>query len=356
MNDPVEKFCIRPEETIRRAMETINGSARGVMALVVEDGLRLVSTLTDGDLRRAILDGFHLDTPVVDLINAGHATRNPVIMRAGSDRAVVLNEMRRRHVHQIPFVDDQGRVVEIVTMDELVPDQILPIQAVIMAGGRGTRLQPLTEAVPKPMLPVGGRPIMEHIVNHLRDAGIRRLNITTHYKPEHIQQHFSDGSRFGVSINYVNEEQPLGTAGAIGLIDEPSEPLLVVNGDILTNINFRGMLTFHKEQNAMMTVAVREFDIQVPYGVIDTNGARVTSCREKPVLRFFVNAGIYLLEPSAHAQIPTEVRFDMTDLINRLIASGCPVVSYPISEYWLDIGRPDDYERAQAEGAEAISR
>ena len=253
-----------------------------------------------------------------------------------------------RHAEAAPaLVDAERRVAGLVTAEELLPSEELPLQAVIMAGGAGTRLRPLTQDVPKPMLPVGGRPMLERLIEQLRGAGIHRVNISTNYKREVIENHFGDGREFGVAVNYVKEDQPLGTAGALSLMQAPSEPILVVNGDILTRLNFRDLLNFHREHQADLTVAVRQYDVNVPFGVIETNGTAVTKVVEKPVLNFFVNAGIYLLEPHVHQAIPNGQRFDMTDLIEQLIAQGRRVVSFPVLEYWLDIGQLADYEAAQ---------
>jgi NDP-sugar pyrophosphorylase family protein len=206
---------------------------------------------------------------------------------------------------------------------------------------------PLTKDLPKPMLPVGNKPLMEILVQQLRDAGIRRLNITVHHQPEKIIEHFGDGREFGVDITYATEDRPLGTAGALGMIEAPQETVLVVNGDILTGLDFRAMLAYHREQRADLTVAVQRYEVQVPYGVIECEGAFVRRLAEKPVLGFVVNAGIYLLEPSVHRLIPTGERYDMTELIQRLLDEGRPVAPFPIREYWLDIGQHADYERAQ---------
>jgi len=220
-----------------------------------------------------------------------------------------------------------------------------------MAGGLGTRLRPLTEDLPKPMLLVGGKPLIERVIEQLWLAGIRRVNLTTHYKPEKIIEHFGDGSTFGIELNYVNEEHPLGTGGALGLMPMPSQPLLVINGDILTQVNFRAMHAFHQEQKADLTVAVRRYEIQVPYGVIECEGARVRRLQEKPQVGFLVNAGIYLLEPSVYQFIPQNTSFNMTDLIQWLLDAGRTVVSFPVHEYWLDIGQPADYAQAQSDVA-----
>ena len=218
---------------------------------------------------------------------------------------------------------------------------------VIMAGGAGTRLLPLTEHIPKPMLPVGGKPLIEIIIEQLRDAGVRQINISTHHGHEKITEHFGDGQHLGIELSYVAEDQPLGTAGALGLLKCPEHTMLVINGDILTGVDFRAMLAFHREHSADLTIAVRQYGIQVPYGVIECDGSVVRQLTEKPAVNFLVNAGIYLLEPMVHQYIPSKQRFDMTDLIQRLLDVQRKIVSFPIHEYWVDIGQPSDYQLAQ---------
>jgi dTDP-glucose pyrophosphorylase len=348
MTDP-SQFCVAATASMREAIACIDKNARGI-ALVVDEECRLVGTITDGDIRRAILARTSPDAPVVELLarKASSAFAKPVTAPAGTDRGTLLRLMQERFVRQLPLLDVAGRVVELVTAEEMLPAEKLSLQAVIMAGGAGTRLRPLTETLPKPMLPVGGRPMLERLIEQLRGAGIHRVNITTHYRREVIENHFGDGREFGVDVNYVKEDEPLGTVGALSLMQAPSEPLLVVNGDILTRLNFRDLLNFHREQQADLTVAVRQYDVHVPFGVIETEGSLVTKVVEKPVLNLFVNAGIYLLEPHVHAYIPHGQRFDMTDLIQRLITEGRRVVSFPVLEYWLDIGQLVDYEKAQS--------
>jgi NDP-sugar pyrophosphorylase family protein len=257
--------------------------------------------------------------------------------------------MRERVIRQIPLLDGDGCVEDLVTWEDLLTVEDLPLQAVIMAGGMGTRLRPLTEELPKPMLPVGGRPLLERIVEQLQKAGIRRVTVTTHYKPEKIIEHFGDGRAFGVELTYVNEHQPLGTGGGLGLLPVPQQPLLVINGDILTQVDFRAMLAFHQEHRAEMTVAVRRYDVQVPYGVVECDGPFVRQLKEKPQMGFLVNAGIYLLEPSGYDLIPNGKHFDMTDLIQWMLNNGRAVVSFLIREYWLDIGQHTDYAQAQGD-------
>jgi len=342
------KFLVAPQDSIRDAMVCIDRNAKGI-ALVADKERHLIGTITDGDIRRAILAGVDLGLPVQVLLDQRMATGQPRPLTApvGTSDAELLRRMNERSVRHIPLVDKVGCVMDVALLSDLVKEFELPLTAVVMAGGYGTRLRPLTEDLPKPMLPVGGRPLMEHIVTQLRDAGIRRVSITTHYKPEAIIQHFGNGEKYGVEISYVNEDRPLGTAGALGLMPMPPGPLLVINGDILTQVDFGAMVAYHQEHRASMTVGVRQYGLQVPYGVIECEGPYVVQVTEKPQLRFFVNAGIYLLEPAVHRHIRADRRFDMTDLIQRLLDAQQSVVSFPIHEYWLDIGQHPDYVRAQ---------
>ena len=259
----------------------------------------------------------------------------------------LLRLMNERGIRQVPLLDESGRVVDIALLQDLIKEYEVPLKTVVMAGGFGTRLRPLTDELPKPMLPVGDKPVLELILSQLHDAGISKVQLTTHYKPEAIKQHFGDGTKFGVEIQYINEDQPLGTAGALGAVAVSEEPMLVLNGDVLTQVDFRAMVAFHREHAAELTVGVRQYDFQVPYGVIQCDGPQVRGIEEKPTLNFFVNAGIYLLEPSAHRSIPAAQKFDMTDLIEKLKVEGRNVVAFPIVEYWMDIGRHVDYEQAQ---------
>ena len=344
----LSNLCITPDSPIRQAIACIERNNKGIV-LVTDEERQLLGTITDGDVRRAILAGESLDAPVSELLarKAGSPYPQPVTAPVGTERAALLQLMQERVIRQVPLLDDDGRVVGLATMDELLPDRVLPLQAVIMAGGFGARLRPLTEDRPKPMLPVGDRPLLELIIEQLRQAGIHRLNITTHYMAKKIIEHFGDGRDFGVELNYVTEDRPLGTAGALGLMQTPEETLLVINGDILTRLDFRAMLAYHRECGADLTVAVRQYTVHIPYGVLECEGTRVRQVREKPLLSFLVNAGIYLLEPSVHRYIPNGQRFDMTDLIQRLIEEGRPVMSFLTVEYWLDIGQSVDYEKAQ---------
>jgi len=346
--DP-SNILVSPENTIRQAMRCMDQNRKGIV-LVVDENRVLLGTINDGDIRRAALSEVSLDTPVGELVE--HKKKKSdypqaVTALAGTSPGELLRLMKKRIVRQLPLVDDQGRVVDLVLMSDLVPDHELHLQAVVMAGGAGKRLRPLTEKTPKPMLSVGGKPFLEQVIGRLAGAGVKRVSLTTHYKAEVIEEHFGDGSQFGVDIRYLNEASPLGTAGALSLLPAAKEPLLVINGDILTEVDFGAMLDFHHDNRADMTVGVRDYELKVPFGVIETDGSRVVGVSEKPVIRHFINAGVYLLDPEVSQLVPADRRFDMTDLIDRLLGASRRVVSFPIIEYWLDIGQQTDYEQAQ---------
>jgi dTDP-glucose pyrophosphorylase/CBS domain-containing protein len=346
----VESFCISPDHTLRDAMGCIDRNAEGI-ALVVDAERRLLDTISDGDTRRAILAGTDLDLPVSDVLDAarGRGRAAPTTAPAGTPSHELLHVMNERVIRQIPLVDDKGRVVGLALLGDLVRSYELPLTAVVMAGGFGTRLSPLTDDVPKPMLRVGDTPMLERIVEQLREAGVRRVNVATHYRGDLIADHFKDGSDFGVELEYVHEDQPLGTAGALGRMEHAKDPLLVINGDILTHVDFRAMLHFHREHAADMTVAVRENMVSVPYGIVEIEDEQIVKISEKPTLRYLVNAGIYLLDPDVVARVPRDRPSDMTHLIEALLSDGARVVAFPIHEYWIDIGRIEDYERALAD-------
>lgn len=351
MIDDLSSLCVSGDSSIRQAIACIDQNTAKI-ALVVDDENRLLNTITDGDVRRAVLAGTELDAHVMLLqdrkVTSGHH-KQAVTAPVGCETGVLLQLMREHDVRQVPLVDEEQRVVGLVMFRELISSDKLPMQAVVMAGGSGTRLRPLTDRLPKPMVPVGGRPMLERIIDQLREAGISKVVVTTHYKGELISQHFGDGHEFGVQISYVNENQPMGTAGGLSQLELSDEPLLVINGDILTRVDFRAMLDFHSEYQAEMSVAVRQHDLQVPYGVVETDGARIVKILEKPTVRHFINAGIYLLNPAVSQLIPNEDSYDMPDLINRLITDGRRVISFPVREYWLDVGQHDDYRQAEAD-------
>ena len=356
MYTDLKTFCVQAQSSLQQAMTHMDRNRFGIV-LVVDGERRLLGTITDGDIRRAMLSRIDLEQPVDLLLarKAGTPYATPITAPADADRDTCLNLLQQYRILHLPLLDGDQRVVGLVTLDEFIPDQSLPLQAVVMAGGLGSRLHPLTDDTPKPMLEVGGRPLLEIIIQRLQEAGIRHVTVTMHHKPEKIAQHFGDGKGFGVELSYVSEDRPLGTAGGLGLFEAPKETTLVINGDILTQVDFRSMLSFYREHQADLTVAVRHYDLQVPYGVIECEGPLVRRLREKPVVGLFVNAGIYLLEPVAYQFIPNGQRFDMTDLIQRLLTEGRPVVSFPIREYWLDIGDVANYQKALEDATDVVA-
>jgi dTDP-glucose pyrophosphorylase/CBS domain-containing protein len=342
---PLDPLLVPPTATVRETMAAIDRNEVGI-ALVVDERRRLLATITDGDLRRAMLADLDIEAPVSTLVDARRARGEPIVAPAGTPPLELLALMERESVRQVPLLDGDGRIVDLALLDDVVKTDVSPLRAVVMAGGFGTRLGDLTADTPKPMLPVGDRPLLERIIGQLREAGINRVSLTTHYRADSIAGHFGDGSEFGVDLHYVNEDTPLGTAGSLALLEPSVEPILVMNGDIVTRVNFAAMHRFHEEHRADMTVALRPYETSVPYGVVEVDGELITDVAEKPLVRAFVNAGIYLLAPDVCRLVPAGTRYEMTDLIRALIAAGRRVVGFPLREYWLDIGTPEDYSQA----------
>ncbi len=341
--DRLSEAVVSPDLSIAEAMGRLDAAGTGAV-LLCDQERRLLGVLTDGDIRRSVLRGASLDRPCHEV-----ASRDPVTVDQASDASAILQLMNDRDIDQVPVVTADGTVVDLLLRKDLAGDESQAISAVIMAGGFGSRLMPLTRATPKPMLPVGDRPLLERTIERLERAGVRDVSLATHYLPESILEHFGDGAQFGVRLNYSQEDQPLGTAGGLRLLPRPDGPMLVMNGDILTDVSVERMLAFHREHAAVLTVGVRRYEIEVPFGVIDCEDVWVTGLREKPRQEVFINAGVYLLAPAALDAIPADRRFDMTDLIQLLLDQQQPVVSFPILEYWLDVGRHQDLQRAEAD-------
>ena len=341
-----KNIIVSPETPLRDTIARIDAS--GIKAaLVLDSDGRLTGVLTDGDIRRAILRGQSLQAPTREVMNA-HATSIPT----HTPREEMLALMRSRGIHHLPVVDDAGRVVGLVTSDDLIGAVERPNWVVLMAGGLGVRLRPLTENFPKPLLAVGGKPILESILENFAAQGFKRIFLSVNFKAEMIQNHFGTGERWGVEVDYLQESTRLGTAGALSLLPQvPSAPIIVMNGDLITRTHFDGLLEFHADQDAAATMAVREYDFQVPYGVVSLDGPRIKSIEEKPVQRFFVNAGIYVLSPEVLDYLPAQSFFDMPTLFEKLIADGKTTAAYPLREYWIDIGQQEEFEKAQKEWA-----
>lgn len=338
------KIMIAPTTPILDVIKSID--AGGIqIAIIADESGKLLGTVTDGDVRRGLLRGVTLDQPVEAVMN-----KTPRTLRSGHTREAVVELMRRLTLRQIPIVDVDNRVVDIEVIDEVVIPQVAGTWVVLMAGGLGTRLRPLTDNIPKPMIPIGGRPLLETIIRNFESQGFRDIFLSVNYKSDVIREHFGDGLNLGVSITYLLEEQRLGTAGALALLPtRPPGPVIVMNGDLLTSVNFRQLVEFHRQQRATATMCVREYAFQVPYGVVQTEGPRLKAVVEKPVHNFFVNAGVYVVEPHVLDLLPPGEPMDMPQLFERIAETGGAASVFPIHEYWLDIGRIDDLERAQGD-------
>lgn len=337
-----QKVLVAATASIREVIKVIDDGALQI-ALVVDADRRLLGTVTDGDVRRGILRGIALEEPVTQIMNAA-----PSVVPADRQREEVLALLRSKSLRQVPVVDQERRLVGLEVIDDLLQPARRDNLVVIMAGGLGSRLRPMTDDCPKPMLRVGGRPILETIVENFVESGFRRFCFAVNYRAEVIREYFRDGARFGCEIRYLQEEAPLGTAGALGLLPEvPTQPVLVMNGDVLTKVDFGHLLTFHASHQTAATMCVSEYALQVPYGVVRVDQDRLLAIEEKPLQKFFVNAGIYVLEPRAIGLIPRGQAFDMPSLFSLLVKAGHEAAVFPVREYWLDLGKVEDFRRAQ---------
>ncbi|MGG4035785.1 nucleotidyltransferase family protein [Paenibacillus cisolokensis] len=339
-----EALLLQPDATILDALKKLNEGAKQI-ALIVGNNNVLLGTVTDGDIRRGILKGISFTSSVSNVMNP-----NPVVARTMDDQDTILALMANRRLHQLPIVNENGQLVDIVFLDDYLRPQRRENWVVLMAGGLGTRLAPLTNDCPKPLLKVGSRPILENILNSFIANGFYQFYISVNYKAEMIMDYFGNGDKWGIQIRYLKEDKRLGTAGALSLLPErPAEPVIVMNGDLLTKVNFAQALQFHLDHRASATMCVREYEYQVPYGVVKLDNYRLYAMEEKPVQRFFVSGGIYILDPEALNYIPENTYFDMPSLFNTLIGQGKHTVAFPIQEYWMDIGRMDDFNQANLE-------
>lgn len=337
--------AVLPNTQLEKSIGVMDKGALGIVLVIDDDGV-LLGTVTDGDVRRALLKRKTLATPVSEVMCVA-----PHFAESDWSRGRRLSVMESNRLLQLPVLDVNRRVIGIETLHDMFDHKQLDNPVFLMAGGFGTRLQPLTQDCPKPMLKVGEKPILELILQSFADLGFHRFYISTHYLPEVIRDHFGNGSAWNVSIQYVHEEEPLGTGGALGLLphDEIDLPIFLVNGDLLTRVDYRSLVDFHERHEGSATLCVREYENQIPYGVIKSNGHRITHIVEKPVQRYFISAGIYMLSPELVRSVVPGKRIDMPNLLEREIGAGRDVNMFPIHEYWLDIGRMDDFQRAQSD-------
>jgi dTDP-glucose pyrophosphorylase/predicted transcriptional regulator len=328
---------------ILTAMQHLEKGAAQIV-LVVDEADRLLGAVTDGDVRRALLRGVGLDRPVSEAMNGA-----PVTAPASITQEAAVALMHERAVHQLPLIDND-RVVGLITFDAALRAMRQDTLVVLVAGGLGSRLRPLTDDTPKPLLPIGGRPLLEITIANLARRGFARFLLAVNYKADMFRDHFADGKSLGVEISYLQETESLGTAGALRLLPErPTAPLLVMNGDVLTDLDARQLLLFHREQGVAATMCVRDYEWRIPYGVVQIDRGRLVEFEEKPIRREFVNAGIYALSPEALDQIPPTGPIDMPELFRRIALNIGPAAVYPLREYWIDVGHLDDLQRAQSD-------
>jgi dTDP-glucose pyrophosphorylase len=315
------------------------------IVMVVNESGRLEGTVCDGDIRRSLLRGLDMSSPLADIVH-----RNALVVPPGLGRDTVLQLMTANKIQQIPIVDDDQRVVGLHLWDEVTTPAARSNLMVIMAGGKGTRLMPHTENCPKPLVPVAGKPMLEHIIERAKSEGFNHFVLAIHYLGHMIENYFGDGEKFDVAIDYLRESVPLGTAGALGLLKpRPTMPFVVTNGDVITDIRYGELLDFHVRHNAMGTMAVRLHEWQHPFGVVQTRGIEIVGFEEKPVARSHINAGVYALGPEALNVVNPDAHCNMPTLFERLQAKTLRTVAYPMHEPWLDVGRPDDLNRANTE-------
>jgi dTDP-glucose pyrophosphorylase len=339
-----EHALVTPEMTLREALACID-RAGSQMALVVDDRRRLLGTLSDGDARRGLLKGLSLADEVAAAMHL-----SPTVARSSESRHSILALMRHRGLHQMPVVDADGIVVGMEVVDDFLNTPDRENWVVIMAGGLGKRLEQLTRDTPKPMLRVGSRPLLETIVLGYAAQGFKRFYFAVNYKAEQIEHHFGDGGSFGVEIRYLREQQRLGTAGPLSLLPEvPAQPIVVTNADLLTKEDFGDMVDKHVVSCADATMAVRDYEMQVPFGVVRERDGYIEAIDEKPIRRFTVSAGICVLSPSVLALVPKATYLDMPELFEISAQKGLRARCHNIEGYWLDIGRLPDYERANVE-------
>ena len=339
----IDEIKINQNASIKEALEVIDKGAIKVAVVLSDDGL-LLGMLNDGDIRRALLKGMSLGDSIAGIIN-----KHPVVANINDTKERILELANEKKLHQIPIISN-GKLIGIQDIREFLAPKNKPNKVILMVGGLGTRLRPLTNDVPKPMLDVGNKPILHTIVENFAKYGYTDIIMCVNYKSEIIKEYFGNGDKFGVKIEYVLESKRMGTAGALSLLKKrPKDDFFVMNGDLLTNVNFEYLHEYHKDSNALASICIRKYEMQVPYGVVNVRANKVTSIEEKPTQSFFVSAGIYMFSPIVLDFIPKGVFYDMPTLFSELLKHDFPIHPFPIREYWLDIGRMDEYRRANDE-------
>ena len=338
---PYHKHLAHIDTSIRQALEILDKLASDAILFLVDDENKLLGSLTDGDLRRGFIKGLAFEDHLSKFIQP-----NPKFIQQGKYNLKEIIALRDKFFTIFPVVDAEMKIINVVNFRH--QKSYLPVDALIMAGGRGERLKPLTDNTPKPLLKVGDKPIVEHNIDRLNTYGIDDIWISVRYLGNQLVDYFKDGSEKALRINYVWEENALGTAGALALVDGfIHDHVLMMNSDLLTNIDFEDLFLFFEEQQADLVVACIPYQVNVPYAVMETNGKKVTGFKEKPTYTHYSNAGIYLMKKELINKVPKNETFNATDLMEKLIQVGKKVVAYPLVGYWLDIGKHEDYEKAQ---------
>lgn len=343
-NELLNKLCLNSEAKIESAINKLNESGLKIV-LILNSDLKIVGTVSDGDIRRGLLKDSNLQNQVTEIMN-----NDPIIVNSTFGRESALLLMDTKKIDLIPIVDDEKRLVGLHHKEDVIKAHKRSNVFFIMAGGKGSRLYPQTENCPKPMLEVRGKPILLRIIEAAKKQGFTKFCISIHYLGEVIEEFFGDGSEFGVEIHYLKEEIPLGTAGALGLlIPQPAEAIVVTNGDLITNINYGDMIEFHNSNNAHATMAVREFEIQNQFGVVEMNGLQIVGYEEKPIYRSYINAGVYIINPEVLNLIEPNKHYDMPYIFDELRIKDKKIVAYPIHESWIDVGSPEDFTSANVD-------
>lgn len=344
-----KNVLLGPEASIRDALLLIDAEALRI-ALVVDSDNNLLGVLTDGDIRRGLLKNMSLEQKVNTIMN-----KNPLIADKFATRDDLMALMHKHDLLSIPIVDN-GKLIGLEGLQSLNEKTTIQNPVFIMAGGFGKRLSPLTDNCPKPLLKLGNKPLLEIQLESFIAAGFTNFYISTHYLPEMINSHFGDGSNWNVSIEYVHEEKPLGTGGALGLLPKniPQLPMIMINGDILTKVNFRKMLDFHNDRKSSATMCIRDYEVKIPFGVIQGDDGSIHSMNEKPIYNYFINAGIYIINPEITKNVVKDEYIDMPDVLQEYIKKGFDISMFPMHEYWLDIGNINDFEKAQQDFKDGI--
>ena len=340
----MKNYCIRPDASLIECMRNMDITGAGI-ALAVDSEFRLIGTISDGDVRKALVRGCPLDSSI-----ATHINRNCYFVLPTVPRAEVLDVMQARRFEQVPIVDEEGKVIGLHLLHDILGNIERPNWAVVMAGGKGMRLRPLTEKLPKPMIRVAGRPLLERIILHLVSFGIHRIFLSVNHLASVIEDYFEDGSKFGTKIEYLREDHPLGSGGAVSLLPEiPEHAVLVMNGDLIVDANFADMIEFHSQNDFYATMGVYSYFHQVPFGCVEIEDNRLAGLEEKPILEKTVNAGIYVLSPKAVSDIPKNTYFSITTLFEDAIKDNRVCGTFPVEREWLDIGTPQQLRQARGE-------